>query len=227
MTEQSPPQPSSVNGPPHVRTCTVLTPDEQLALTPEAVLEDLRAGNERFVAGDVTVRDHLAQLPLAETGQNPEAIVLSCVDSRVPVENIFDQGIGDLFVARVAGNFVNADMLGSMEYACKVAGAMVVLVLGHQHCGAIKSAIDGVELGNITELLSKITPVVDATDGFDDRTSANPDFVAAVTRANVAHTIDRIRAESPILAEMETTGEIAIVGAVYTLATGEVAFLTG
>ena len=116
-------------------------------------------------------------------------------------------------------------MLGSMEYACKVAGAMVVLVLGHQHCGAIKSAIDGVELGNITELLSKITPVVDATGGFDDRTSANPDFVAAVTQANVAHTIGRIRAESPILAEMEVNGEIAIVGAVYKLATGEVDFL--
>ena len=208
-----------------VRTRTVLTPDDQQALTPEAVLADLRAGNQRFVAGRTTRRDHLAQLPLAEAGQNPEAIILSCVDSRVPVENVFDQGIGDLFVARVAGNFVNPDILGSMEYACKVAGAKVVLVLGHQHCGAVKSAIDGVELGNITELLSKITPVVDATEESGDRTSTNAEFVAAVTEANVAHTIDRVRAESPILAEMEANGEIAIVGAVYQLTTGEVEFL--
>ena len=174
----------------HVRTSTVLTPEGQQALTPEGVLENLRAGNQRFVAGQITVRDHLAQLPLAEAGQNPEAIVLSCVDSRVPVENVFDQGIGDLFVARVAGNFVNPDMLGSMEYACKVAGSKVVLVLGHQHCGAVKSAIDGVELGNITELLSKITPVVEATEESGDRTSANAEFVAAVTEANVVNTIN-------------------------------------
>lgn len=215
----------TADSPNYVRTRTVLTSEEQQALSPAQVVDDLKVGNDRFARGKTTSRDHLAQLPLAESGQSPEAIVLSCVDSRVPVEAIFDRGIGDLFVARVAGNFVNPDMLGSMEYACKVAGSKVVLVLGHQHCGAVKSAIDGVELGNITELLSKITPVVDATDESGDRTSANAEFVAAVTAANVAHTIDRIRHESPILAEMEANGEIAIVGAVYKLATGQVEFL--
>ncbi len=210
------------------QAASVLTSDQQAALTPDVVRDDLIAGNDRFASGPLTVRDHRGQLPLAEGGQFPKAIVLSCVDSRVPVEMVFDCGIGDLFVARVAGNNVNADILGSMEYACRVAGSKLVVVLGHQHCGAVKSAIDGVELGNITELLSKITPSVEATSGDRDDAecdSANADFVAAVTEANVLAAIERIRAESPILAEMEQGGEIGIVGAVYSLATGRVSFL--
>lgn len=211
---------------------TVLSAADQAALTPLDVLNSLRAGNARFAAGMSTERDHVAQLPAAVEGQHPMAIVLSCVDSRVPVEIVFDCGIGDLFVARVAGNCANPDILGSIEYACKVAGSKLVVVLGHQHCGAVKSAIDGVELGNITALLSKITPSVeaaaraaDAAGADDDRTSANAAFVAQVTETNVHNTIGRVRAESPTLADMESDGEISIVGAVYSLESGEVSFL--
>jgi len=153
------------------------------------------------------------------------AAVVSCVDSRVPVESVFDCGIGDLFVARVAGNFVNVDILGSLEFACHVSGSKVIVVLGHESCGAVKSAVDGVELGNITEMLSKITGSVEATEATGERSSGNAEFVAAVTEANVRNTIERIRTESPILADMEADGQIQIVGAVYELATGNVAFL--
>ena len=205
---------------------SVLTQAQQSALQPAAVIDDLRSGNERYVGGRLTERDHLAQLPLAVGGQFPKAAVVSCVDSRVPVEAIFDCGIGDLFVARVAGNFVNPDILGSLEFACHVSGSKVIVVLGHESCGAVKAAIDGVEVGNITEMLSKITPVVAATDpSSGDRTSGNAEFVAQVTAANVQHTIARILAESPILAEMADRGAIAVVGAVYRLSTGEVTFL--
>ena len=181
----------------------VLTQEQQAELTPSDVIERLRAGNERYVAGSLTLRNHLEQLPAAVSGQYPMAAVVSCVDSRVPVESIFDCGIGDLFVARVAGNFVNVDILGSLEFACHVSGSKVIVVLGHESCGAVKSAIDGVELGNITEMLSKITGAVDATETTGERASGNADFVAAVTEANVRNTIERIRTESPILAEME------------------------
>ncbi len=203
----------------------VLTQEQQAELLPGEVIERLRAGNERYVAGSLTSRNHLAQLPAAVSGQYPMAAVVSCVDSRVPVESIFDCGIGDLFVARVAGNFVNVDILGSLEFACHVSGSKVIVVLGHESCGAVKSAIDGVELGNITEMLSKITGAVDATETTGERASGNADFVAAVTEANVRNTIERIRTESPILAEMESDGQIQIVGAVYELRTGNVAFI--
>jgi len=146
---------------------TVLTKQEQDELTPARVIEMLREGNARFVAGELTVRNHRAQIRKAAVGQHPKAIVLSCVDSRIPVEDVFDRGIGDLFVARVAGNFVNADILGSMEFACHVSGAKLILVLGHEHCGAIKAAIAGVELGNITGMLSKIRPAVEQSSAHD------------------------------------------------------------
>jgi len=138
---------------------------------------------------------------------------------------VFDCGIGDLFVARVAGNIVNADMLGSMEYACRVAGSKLIVVLGHQHCGAVKSAVDEVEFGNVTELLAKIAPAVNASETDGERSSDNADFVANVAAANVRHAVERIRNESPILAAMEAGGEIGIVGAVYSLDTGLVAFV--
>ena len=203
----------------------VLSQAQQAELTPSDVIDRLEAGNARWVAGALTARNHLAQIPVATAGQYPMAAVVSCVDSRVPVESVFDCGIGDLFVARVAGNFVNVDILGSLEFACHVSGSKVIVVLGHESCGAVKSAIDGVELGNITEMLAKITGAVEATPTDGDRTSANVDFVAAVAEANVRNTIERIRAESPILAQMEADGDLAIVGAVYQLSSGRVDFL--
>lgn len=203
----------------------VLTKEQQDKLTPDTVLKMLQEGNERFVAGEVTVRNHKAQIRKAVASQFPKAIVLSCVDSRVPVEDVFDRGIGDMFVARVAGNFVNPDILGSMEFACHVSGAKVILVMGHEHCGAVKSAVDGVELGNITEMLSKIAPAVEQVSGVDgERASGNEDFVHAVAEKNVRMNVDRIRAESSILESMEKDGAIKIVGAMYDMDNGEVTF---
>jgi carbonic anhydrase len=158
-------------------------------------------------------------------GQYPEAVILSCLDSRVPVEKVFDKGIGDLFVARVAGNFANEDILGSMEYACKVSGAKVILVMGHHSCGAIKAAVDDVKLGNITAMLQKIKPAIAMVDYEGDKTSANYEFVEMVGESNVINTIANIRKNSPILKEMEDNGEIKIVGAVYNVENGNVEWL--
>ena len=149
----------------------VLSKEEQAALTPDAVIQALKDGNDRFLRNELTARDHSAQVRNSTLSQFPKAIVLSCVDSRVPVEDVFDRGIGDLFVARVAGNFVNEDILGSMEFACKVSGSKLVLVLGHEHCGAVKAAVDDVKLGNITPMLSKIRPAVDLVEYEGDRSS--------------------------------------------------------
>ena len=203
----------------------VLTQEQRDALTPDEVIKSLKEGNERFVNNDLTARDHSAQVRKSATGQFPKAVVLSCLDSRVPVEDVFDRGIGDIFVGRVAGNFVNEDLLGSMEFGCKVAGAKVILVLGHEHCGAVKSAIDDVKLGNITAMLSKIRPAVEKVTYEGDRTSGNPEFVHQVCESNVKNTIEQIRQNSPILKEMEDSGQIKIVGAVYDMDTGEVTFL--
>jgi carbonic anhydrase len=204
----------------------VLTREEQARLTPARVLELLKEGNERFVNGEVTLRNHKEQVRRAAANQFPKAIVLSCVDSRVPVEDVFDRGIGDVFVARVAGNFVNTDILGSMEFACKVSGAKLILVLGHEHCGAVRGAIDAVELGNITAMLENIKPAVESFAGYHgDKTSANEEFVHLVAQKNVQLNIDRIRQQSRILQEMEAAGEIDIVGAMYDMSTGQVSFL--
>ena len=203
-----------------------LTADEQKALTPDMVIQSLKEGNRRFMNNDLTARDHSALVRNASGGQYPKAVVLSCLDSRVPVEDVFDKGIGDLFVARVAGNFVNPDILGSMEYGCKVAGAKLVLVMGHQDCGAIKAAIDHVQLGNITHMLSNIEPAVSESADFKgDKSSKNQDYVDYVMKKNVLHTIAVIKAKSPILKEMADKGEIKIVGAWYNLNTGDVTFL--
>lgn len=203
----------------------VLTKEEQQALTPDMVIQSLREGNKRFMRNDLTARDHSAQVRKSVKAQYPKAIILSCVDSRVPVEDVFDRGIGDIFVARVAGNFVNEDILGSMEYACKVAGSKLVFVLGHEHCGAVKSAVDDVKLGNITPMLAKIRPAVESVKYEGDRTSKNHAFVHMASESNVRNTIDRIRVESPILKEMEDKGEIKIVGALYDMDDGSVDFL--
>ena len=204
----------------------VLSAEEQQALTPDMVIETLKEGNKRFAANDLTERDHSAMVRDGAKGQFPKAVVLSCLDSRVPVEDVFDRGIGDIFVARVAGNFVNEDMLGSMEFGCKVAGAKLILVMGHESCGAIKAAIDDVKLGNITAMLTKIKPAVEQSGKFaGEKSSENADFVELVAKNNVLNTIEVIRKNSPILKEMEDDGQIKIVGAYYNLRTGVVTFL--
>jgi carbonic anhydrase len=205
----------------------VLTAEEQAALTPYEVIELLRQGNQRFVRNDLTLRDHSAMVRRSTGAQYPKAIVLSCVDSRVPVEDVFDRGIGDVFVARVAGNFVNSDILGSMEFACGVSGAKLILVMGHEHCGAVKAAIDGVEVGNITSMLARIQPAVEAVRAsYGGATrSDNEEFVHEVCERNVLDTIDSIRSDSPMLAELEAEGAIRIVGAIYDMDTGVVSFL--
>ena len=204
----------------------VLTKEEQAKLSPADVIAALKGGNARFVAGELTVRNHKAQIRKAVASQFPKAIVLSCIDSRVPVEDVFDRGIGDIFVARIAGNFVNADLLGSMEFACALSGAKLVLVLGHDNCGAVKGAIDRVKFGNITPMLEKIQPAVDAVPGYEGaRVSSNVEFVYSVTEENVRLNVERIRAGSIALAQMERDQEIAIVGAIYDMDEGRVVFL--
>ncbi len=204
----------------------VLTAEEQKALTPDYVIQSLKDGNKRYMKNDLTLRDHSALVRDASQGQYPKAVVISCLDSRVPVGDVFDKGIGDLFVGRVAGNFVNEDLLGSAEYGCKVSGAKLVLVLGHESCGAIKSAIDDVKMGNITAMLAKIQPAIAKSQDFKgDKKSKNPEFVEYVAKNNVLQTIETIRAQSPILKEMEDKGEIKIIGGYYDLHTGEVIFL--
>lgn len=201
----------------------VMTKAEQDALTPEQVLEDFFEGNKRFKNTRVTNREHSEETRKAVTGgQFPKAMVLSCLDSRVPVEDVFDQGLGDVFVGRIAGNFVNTDLLGSMEFACKVAGAKVILVMGHQHCGAVKGAIDHVELGNITSMLSNIKPAVEMSRNFQgEKSTKNEAYVKEVAKNNIRNTIAQIRSKSEILKVMEDDGTIKIVGAFYTLRTGE------
>jgi carbonic anhydrase len=205
----------------------ILTSDAQAQLTPDTVLSNLKTGNSNYTTDNLTAVSINDLRAASVSGQAPQAIVLSCIDSRVVVEEVFDQALGDIFVARVAGNFVNTDIVASMEYACKVAGSKLIVVLGHEGCGAVKAACDGVELGNITSLLSNIQPAVDAVkpNVAAPHDSGNTDFVNAAIAENVNLTISEIKNMSPILAEMEAAGEIAIKGGVYQLATGAVVWL--
>lgn len=203
----------------------IIDKEKQSKLSPDEVLNDLMDGNKRFTENKMHERDYAAQIEKTSGGQWPQAVVLGCIDSRVPVETVFDQGVGDIFAARVAGNFENTDILGSMEYSCKVAGSKLVLVLGHEACGAVKAACDHVELGNITHLLSNIKPAVEATKTEGERNSKNDSFVADVVENNVKLTMNRIREKSPILKEMEENGEIKIVGGVYSISSGKVTLL--
>ena len=205
---------------------TVLTKEEQAALSPNQVFESLRSGNFRFVSSDLTARDHSEQIRESAEAQYPKAIILSCVDSRVPVEDVFDKGIGDIFVARVAGNFINDDILGSMEFATKVAGAKLILVLGHENCGAIHAAIDGAELGHITKMLENIKPAIAmSTIATGPRSSQNRLLVHEVSENNVRLAMEKISKESSIIREMMEKGEVEIKGAVYDMDTGVVNFL--
>ena len=203
----------------------VLTKEEQDALTPDMVIQSLKEGNERFMRNDLTARNHSEQVRKSTNAQFPKAIVLSCVDSRVPVEDVFDRGIGDIFVARVAGNFVNEDILGSMEFACKVSGAKLILVMGHEHCGAVKAAVDDVQLGNITPMLAKIKPAVAMVAYDGERNAQNEEFVHMVCESNVKRTMQQIRTNSPILKEMEDNNEIKVLGAIYDMDQAKVTFL--
>ncbi len=203
------------------------TIETQQQLTPQGALELLKEGNARFRGNVKAQRDLMRQVSETSDGQWPIAVVLSCIDSRTSAELIFDQGIGDIFSARVAGNFVNDDILGSMEFACKVAGAKLVVVLGHSHCGAVKGACDNVELGLLTRMLEKIQPAVDAVAvpaAAADRTSANPDFVADVARENVLRGVADVTSRSEVLREMAESGSIQIVGGMHDLASGAVEF---
>lgn len=197
----------------------------QAAITPRAALDLLKAGNERFANGQWLQRDYRVQVAATANGQYPFASVLGCIDSRVAPELVFDQGIGDLFDARIAGNFVNDDILGSLEFASKLSGSHLIVVLGHTNCGAIKGACDGARLGNLTQLLDKLKPAVDAIpDDGAPRTSKNHDFVQKVAEQNVRLTIEEIKRRSPVLREMGESGELLIVGAMYDIATGKVEF---
>ncbi len=199
---------------------------EQAALTPSQVLESLRRGNGRFASGKPANRDMLHDQQITAAGQYPHAVILSCIDSRAPAEFVFDQGLGDLFNARIAGNIADADLVGSMEFACAVSGAKLVLVMGHTSCGAIKGACDRVQLGNLTGLLDKIQPAVAAVREVPgERNSKNKKFVEAVSEANVRLTVERIRELSPVLGDLERAGKIQIAGCIYDLDTGRVQFL--
>jgi carbonic anhydrase len=202
-----------------------LTKVQRDRMTPSQVIEELQKGNERFRTRKMALRDYTAEKRSGAVGQYPAAVVLGCLDSRVPAEIIFDAGIGDLFVGRVAGNVVNDDMLGSMEFACAVSGAKLVLVLGHTACGAVKGAIDDVVLGNLTKLLSRIKPAIPATKFEGEKSSKNPTYVDAVAHTNVVLGLGEIRRRSPILEGLEKKGKIKITGAMYELATGVVEFV--
>lgn len=206
-----------------------VTRERQAELTPDKTLASLMQGNKRFVAGQSTASYNLAARRSASVqGQHPKASILSCLDARIPVESVFDMGIGDLFVGRVAGNIEDKDQLGSMEFATKLAGAKLLMVLGHTGCGAVRGACDNARLGHLTGILKKIRPSVDAvkkTVPDKDATSANPAFVDKVAAENVRRTVASIRHRSPILADLEQSGQIKIVGAMYDLASGKVTLL--
>ncbi|WP_117880080.1 carbonic anhydrase family protein [Aureibaculum luteum] len=203
------------------------TKETQATMTPDKSLQYLKEGNQRFQNNLKANRNLLEQVNDTSDGQFPFATILSCIDSRVSAELVFDQGLGDIFSVRIAGNIVNEDILGSMEFACKLAGTELIVVLGHTSCGAVKGACDHAEMGNLTKLVQKIAPAVNAvTEPKDEslRSSKNLEFVDEVSHVNVQLMIDRIHAESPILTEMEKNGEIKIIGAMYDVNTGEVKF---
>ena len=198
------------------------TKESQANMSPEKALQFLKEGNTRFVNNLKANRDLLEQVNETREGQFPFATILSCIDSRVSAELVFDQGLGDIFSIRIAGNILNEDILGSMEFACKAAGSKLIVIMGHSSCGAVKGACDQVDLGNLTGLLDKIRPAIDAVDVIGERTSSNGEFVQKVAEKNVEIAKHEIREKSPVLTEMLETGEIGLIGAMYSVETGEV-----
>lgn len=209
------------------RNDSALTQEKQTNLTIDEIIQQFKDGNERFLKGTTLQNNFLKQVEqTGSQGQFPKAIVLSCIDSRGPVEVLFDKGIGDIFGTRVAGNYADEGVIGGMEYACKVAGAKVIIVLGHTDCGAVKSACDNVKLGNITYVMDEIKPAVDSVKGItEDRTSKNKDFVKEVTKKNVQLTMKKVLADSEILAELVKEGKLSVIGGIYDVSTGKVDFL--
>jgi carbonic anhydrase len=202
-----------------------LNKELQAAITPSMAVEILKEGNKRFMNNLKANRNLLEQANETSDGQHPFAVILSCIDSRTSAELIFDQGLGDVFSVRIAGNIINEDILGSMEFACKVAGSKIIVVLGHSKCGAVKGACDHVEMGNLTALLSKIQPAVyDEKTETENRNSSNSEFVEKVASINVKRTVNAIMERSPILKEMIQNGEIGIIGGMHNIADGEVTF---
>jgi len=215
----------AITGAVHADSGAALTREVQASITPDKAIEMLRQGNQRFASGQTTGRDFLAQVKQTSGGQFPFAAIVSCLDSRVPPEIVFDQGIGDLFVARVAGNFVNDDILGSLEYAARVAGARLIVIMGHTECGAVKGACDSAQLGLLTATLANINPAVNSVQGnYEPRSSKNTDFVQAVAEKNVELTMGKLRDRSVVLRGMLDKGEIGMVGAMYDVSTGKVEF---
>jgi carbonic anhydrase len=209
---------------------SIMTAEEQAGMTPDEIINRLKKGNQNFIDNNLTQRDHSAQRRKATIGQYPKAIVLSCVDSRVPVEDVFDLGIGDIFVARVAGNIENRDIVGSMEFATAVAGSKVVIVMGHTECGAVKHAIDNTDaasmgMNSLSDLLDEIKPSVLETENDGDLSSKNVAFTNNVIHKNAIKTVEDIREQSPKMAAMENDGTIKIVSAVYDMETGKVNFI--
>jgi carbonic anhydrase len=202
-----------------------VTKEMQTAITPVMALDLLKEGNKRFISNLKLNRNLLQQANDTSDGQHPFAVILSCIDSRTSAELIFDQGLGDVFSVRIAGNIINEDILGSMEFGCKVAGSKIIVVLGHTKCGAIKGACDHVEMGNLTALLSKISPAVDnETETKENRNSSNSVFVENVASINVKQTVQAIMDRSPILSEMIQRGQLGIIGGIHDISTGEVTF---
>ena len=202
-----------------------VTKEMQTAITPVMALDLLKEGNKRFISNLKLNRNLLQQANETSDGQHPFAVILSCIDSRTSAELIFDQGLGDVFSVRIAGNIINEDILGSMEFGCKVAGSKIIVVLGHTKCGAIKGACDHVEMGNLTALLSKISPAVDnETETKENRNSSNSVFVENVASINVKQTVQAIMDRSPILSEMIQSGQLGIIGGIHDISTGEVTF---
>jgi carbonic anhydrase len=208
-----------------VKGSGALTRARRDQLTPAQVIAELKKGNERFRTGRPAPRDYLEEQHADETGQAPAAVVLGCIDSRVPAEIVFDAGIGELFVARIAGNVLDEDVLGSLEYACAEAGAKAIVVLGHTDCGAVKGAIEDLKIGNLTGLLAKLKPAITATSADGEKSDKNRTYVAAVSLTNVKLGLDGIRKRSPVLADLETKKTIQIVGALYDVRTAAVEFL--
>ena len=211
---------------PNVSFAASLSKAERDQMTPDQVLRMLEDGNKRFRSGTMLDHDYLAQKRASATGQYPAAAILSCIDSRAPAEILFDTAIGDAFNARVAGNVASDDLMGSLEFACGLAGAKLIVVLGHTACGAVKGAIDGAEYGHLTGLLDKIKPAVAATRYAGERTSKNAEFVDEVAKTNVRFVVNELRQRSSVLAELEREGRIKIVGAAYHLKGGRVEFLS-
>jgi carbonic anhydrase len=212
-------------GVPSLAFAASLTKEERDKLTPDQVIEMLKRGNERFRTGKMEAHDYLAQKRATAGGQFPAAAILSCIDSRAPAEIILDAGIGDTFNGRVAGNIANDDLIGSLEFACAAAGAKLILVMGHTACGAVKGAIENVELGHLTALLAKIKPAIAATTFSGERSGKNADFVDAVAATNCRRTVEEIRTRSTVLAGLEKEGKIKIVPSMYQLVGGRVEFL--